>query len=386
MPRLRFPEFGGEWETDQLGNMLKIGNGRDYKHLNSGSIPVYGSGGYMTSVDDYLYDGESVCIGRKGTIDNPLFLTGKFWTVDTLFFTHSFKKCYPKFVYLIFQNLNWQKYCEASGVPSLSKATIEKIEVQTTSLPEQQKIADCLTSLDDLIAAEERKLTALKTHKKGLMQRLFPSEGRTVPEWRFPEFRDCGEWEAKILGDTCDVRDGTHDSPIFYAVGMPLVTSKNLLSDGTLDINDVKYISRQDYDNINKRSEVKRGDILFGMIGTIGNPVLVKFTGFAIKNVALIKQKFELLNEFLVHLLQSPCIANRINTLSTGNSQKFVALGKIREMVILIPSLPEQQKIAVCLSALDELISAQVKKIETLKTHKKGLMQGLFPSAQEVIE
>ena len=177
VPRLRFPEFqhAGGWKEKQLGKMLKIGNGRDHKYLSEGEHPVYGTGGYMRSVNDYLHDGESVSIGRKGTIDKPMFLEGKFWTVDTLFFTHSFKDCLPKFVYLIFQNIPWQEYNAASGVPSLSKTTIEKIEVFFPKVPEQQKVADCLGSLDDLIAAEGRKLEALRQHKQGLMQQLFPS-------------------------------------------------------------------------------------------------------------------------------------------------------------------------------------------------------------------
>jgi type I restriction enzyme S subunit len=122
VPKLRFPEFldAGEWEEKKLGNLLTIGNGKDYKHLSKGNIPVYGTGGYMLSVNDYLYDGESVCIGRKGTIDKPILLSGKFWTVDTLFYTHSFKNCLPKFIYLYFQCINWLDYNAASGVPSLT--------------------------------------------------------------------------------------------------------------------------------------------------------------------------------------------------------------------------------------------------------------------------
>ena len=181
VPNLRFPEFQNTkgWEEYKLKSLCEIGNGKDYKHLGSGNIPLYGSGGYMTSVDDFLYDGESVCIGRKGTIDKPIFLTGKFWTVDTLFYTHSFRNCLPKFLYLIFQQINWYKYNEAGGVPSLSKTTIREINVfvpveKNKELKEQQKIADCLSSLDELIEATSRKAEILKEHKKGLMQQLFP--------------------------------------------------------------------------------------------------------------------------------------------------------------------------------------------------------------------
>jgi len=177
VPGLRFPEFkdAGEWEAKSFSKLFEIGSGKDYKQLSAGDIPVYGSGGYMLSVNDYLYDGESACIGRKGTINKPMFLTGKFWTVDTLFYTHSFENCLPTFVFLLFQNINWMKYNEAGGVPSLSKVIIKKIEACVPAIPEQQKIADCLSSFDELITTQIQKIDTLKEHKKGLMQGLFRS-------------------------------------------------------------------------------------------------------------------------------------------------------------------------------------------------------------------
>lgn len=176
-PKYRFIEFekDAKWAVKSFEQLFIIGNGRDYKHLDSGDIPVYGSGGYMLSVNEYLYDGESVCIGRKGTIDKPMFLTGKFWTVDTLFYTHSFKKCLPKYIFYVFENINWRNHNEAGGVPSLSKTNIYKIEVLIPpTIQEQQKIASCLSGLDDLITTQAKKIEQLKQHKKGLMQGLFP--------------------------------------------------------------------------------------------------------------------------------------------------------------------------------------------------------------------
>ena len=176
IPALRFPEFANApaWETKRLGEVCTIAYGKDHRHIQKGDIPVFGSGGYMLSVAEYLYDGESICIGRKGTIDKPFFLTGKFWAVDTLFYTHTFIGCLPKFIYLIFQNIFWQNYNEASGVPSLSRSTIENISSLFPTLPEQQKIADCLSSLDEMIDQESQNLENLKRHKRGLMQGLFP--------------------------------------------------------------------------------------------------------------------------------------------------------------------------------------------------------------------
>ena len=174
---LRFKDDDGqvfpEWEKKNISEVLKIGSGKDYKKLASGDIPVYGTGGYMLSVNDFLYDGESVCIGRKGTIDRPVLLTGKFWTVDTLFYTHSFIKSLPRFIYAVFQNIDWKSYNEASGVPSLSKSTIEKIGINIPSLPEQNKIANFLTAIDEKITINQTQLNAVKQYKQGLLQQMF---------------------------------------------------------------------------------------------------------------------------------------------------------------------------------------------------------------------
>lgn len=177
IPKLRFPEFkgGAEWARKSFSKLFEIGGGKDHKHLSDGDIPVYGSGGYMRSVNEYLHDGESACIGRKGTINKPMLLEGRFWTVDTLFYTHTFKSCLPKFVYLLFQNINWLKLNEAGGVPSLSKVIINKVEVLIPDVGEQTKIVECVFSIDNLINEQIQKIETLKKHKKGLMQQLFPS-------------------------------------------------------------------------------------------------------------------------------------------------------------------------------------------------------------------
>ena len=206
-----------------------------------------------------------------------------------------------------------------------------------------------------------------------------------MPRLRFPEFQDAGEWQEKQLGNVCDVRDGTHDSPKFYSTGKPLVTSKNLLANGSLDLKNVNLITEEDYEQINKRSKVDVGDILFGMIGTIGNPVMVRSDGYAIKNVALIKQQYELLNCFLVYLLNSPYIVHKFSLLNAGNTQKFVALGQIRNLIVPVPSESEQRRIADCLASLDDLIAAHSAKLDALKAHKRGLLQQLFPAEGETV-
>ena len=161
------------WRTVKIGELLRIGNGKDYKHLSIGKIPVYGTGGQMLLVNDYLYDGESVCIGRKGTIDTPMFLKGKFWTVDTLFYTYDFKDVLPKFCYYLFLQINWKLYNEGTGVPSLSKSTIENIKVKIPSLEQQQKICSILDCYEHNTNNEEQILELYHSEKQYLLRQMF---------------------------------------------------------------------------------------------------------------------------------------------------------------------------------------------------------------------
>lgn len=174
---LRFKDDDGneyvDWELKEIGEVLSIGNGRDYKHLSNGDVPVFGTGGLMTYVDSWLFEGETVCIGRKGTIDKPMYFSGKIWTVDTLFYTHSFVDSIPKFVFYVFQCINWKEHNEASGVPSLSKTTIERIPITIPSIPEQTKIANFLSAIDEKINQCGKQIEKMELWKKGLLQQMF---------------------------------------------------------------------------------------------------------------------------------------------------------------------------------------------------------------------
>lgn len=177
VPEYRFPEFEKDsvWEKREFKEIVKVNSGRDYKHLSSGNIPVYGTGGYMLSVDGKLSDKDAVGIGRKGTIDRPQYLKAPFWTVDTLFFLTNCDGYDIEFIYFLSQIIQWRKYGEQTGVPSLSKNSIEKLEVVVpTNIKEQKKIARALFSLDEGVKLLEKKMAVLESHKNGLMQQLFP--------------------------------------------------------------------------------------------------------------------------------------------------------------------------------------------------------------------
>ena len=173
-PELRFPGFTDPWEQRKFSDVVEIGSGMDYKHLGEGDIPVYGTGGYMLSVDAALSeDKDAIGIGRKGTIDKPYILRAPFWTVDTLFY------CIPKenydldFTNCLFQNVDWKKKDESTGVPSLSKVIINNVETAAPSFDEQKKIGEYFKGIDNLITLHQRKVDDLKTMKKCLLQKMF---------------------------------------------------------------------------------------------------------------------------------------------------------------------------------------------------------------------
>lgn len=174
VPELRFKGFTAPWEQRKLGEMVDVCSGRDYKHLSEGDIPVYGTGGYMLSVSEALsFKDDAIGIGRKGTIDKPYILKAPFWTVDTLFYAIPKDGNNLNFIYNIFQNINWKQKDESTGVPSLSKATINNTDILTTGYKEQIKVGEFFSNLDNLITLHKRKLEELKELKKGFMQKMF---------------------------------------------------------------------------------------------------------------------------------------------------------------------------------------------------------------------
>ena len=173
LPEIRLDGFEGVWERNSLSDVCNINSGRDYKHLKDGDIPVYGTGGYMLSVNEKLSDEDAIGIGRKGTIDKPYLLLAPFWTVDTLFYVTCKVGYDLNYLFLIFQKVRWKKFDESTGVPSLSKKTIEKVVSKFPSLPEQQAIGKYFTNLDYLINTYQEKISQLETLKKKLLQDMF---------------------------------------------------------------------------------------------------------------------------------------------------------------------------------------------------------------------
>ncbi len=376
VPKLRFKREDGtsysEWEEKKIGDILTLCHGKDYKHLENGDIPVMGTGGVITYVNKALCDWECVCIGRKGTIDKPYYMNKPFWSVDTLFYSKPLGNNMPKFQYYLFQNINWYFYNEASGVPSLSASTIENIKSKVPCLEEQQKIADFLSTVDEIIVQSEAEVQNLEQQKKAAMQKIFSQEVRFKRE----DGTDYPDWEDCILSDHCEELKSSIDpkkypQDSFFEYSMPAFDMNKKPSNviGN-DMNSNRKVINCPCVLINKLNVRKKR--VWKIINPTNNSVC------SAEFIPVTSDKMSI--DFLEHLALSDRFTARLLDCSTGtsNSQKRVTPDIIMDMPVLIPCLEEQQKIANFLSAYDEAITCAKQELEHWKQLKKGLLQQMF--------
>ena len=256
-------------------------------------------------------------------------------------------------------------------------ATIKGIKIEAIadlvlpeiSLKEQARISEVIGKVDALMHMHQQMAMNLEQLIKSRFIELF---GDIV-------LNPFG-WEKDYLGVVCDVRDGTHDSPHYHSTGFPLVTSKNVTG-GEIDLTDCSLISEADFNKINERSKVNMGDIIMPMIGTVGKPVIVNVEpNFAIKNVSLIKFKVDsrVLNTFVRSLLQSDYFDDAVLSKVRGGTQKFISLGDIRKLAVIVPPMELQEQFAAFVEQTDKSKLAVQKGLQELEILKKSLMQQYF--------
>lgn len=282
-----------------------------------------------------------------------------------------------EYLYWYLKSIKHILEAKASGTTflELSAKKAGEVEIPLPPISEQQRIVNRIeslfTKLDRAKELIENTLAQFEQNKMAILHKAFT--GELTAKWRKENNIDLSSWECTILKNIIDVRDGTHDSPIYVSSGYPLITSKNL-KNNKVNFNNIKYITKEDYDNINKRSKVEINDVLFSMIGTIGNPVIIKEEPlFAIKNVALFKSSNYINMEFFRNYLETKYVLDKMKKEAKGTTQKFVSLNYLRNFPIKLPTIEEQQEIV---NILDKLLAKynkiknleqQLEKIELLK-------------------
>jgi len=374
-------EIPMDWEALNWDDVCEICYGKDQKSVQdeNGIYGIYGTGGLMAMTNSFLCDKPSVMIGRKGTIDKPFYLDRPFWTVDTLYYTKTNDNIDTKWFYYSVLGTPLIKYNEATGVPSLSRANLYKIKVAVPPLPEQQKIAEILSTVDSKIDLIEQQIAECTQLKKGLMQKLLSKGiGHT-------EFKDSAlgmiprSWEVKLLED-CAKRGSGHT---------PDKKMKDYYNGG------VKWVSLGDSNKLDKRyiSETKieiskeglknssavihpKETVLLSRDAGVGKSAIMKTEMAVSQHFITWECDINFNNWFLYYNLQ--VFKPTFERVAIGSTIKTIGLGFFKKMKIVVPPIKEQIKIADILNSVDEKLDILLEKKTIYLELKQGLMQQLL--------
>ena len=391
VPKLRFPEFRDTkgWALTRLGLACQMQAGKfvsasEIREQNAqGFYPCYGGNGLRGYTATFTHSGKYSLIGRQGALcGNVRQGRGQFHATEHAIVVTPKHGVAGDWLFFILDFLNLNRFATGQAQPGLSVDVLEKLSIAVPGQEtEQQKIADCLSSLDELIAAQARKVDALKTHKKGLMQQLFPSEGETQPRLRFPEFQNSGAWSKRKLLDFIVERNQFPEEkvPLYSLTIEDGVTPKTARYERAFLVTDeaeaYKLVLPNDF-------AFNPMNLRFGAIGMHSGNEKVAVSKYY--NIFYCDGSVD--SRFCEIYFRSDSMVRFYDTMAIGSliEKRRVHFSDFLKFNLRFPLLLEQQRIADCLTSLDDLITAATQELETLKTHKKGLMQQLFPSAQEV--
>lgn len=431
IPEIRFSEFvnDGEWDLkklDQIGKTISglsgksgedFGTGKPfvtYKQVFDNSYIDFSKCGKVTIGENenqnILQRGDTLFTTSSETPNEVGYASVLIDTPTETTYLNSF--CFsfrptnidnlkPEFSRYLFHSPIYRKMisvlAQGSTRYNISKGAFLNLKLPIPKPNEQQKIAECLSSLDEVIAKHNQKLDSLKFHKKGLMQKLFPQEGEKVPKYRFPEFLKDEEWVEKSLIDTVDKKvkwsftGGPFGSNLkasdYTSKGIRIIQLQNI-GDSEFNDNSKVYTSEEKADEL-LSCNIYSGDIILSKMGDpVGRACIIPDNlircVMASDGIRLVVDEKKYSKYFIFSLINSKRIREAIEKKATGSTRKRIGLNELRDTSIIIPKeLKEQQKIGECLSSLDHSIKAQVDKIEQLTLHKKGLIQALFPTIND---
>ncbi|SDI75778.1 restriction endonuclease subunit S [Dolosicoccus paucivorans] len=355
VPKLRFKKFEDieAWQRYLLEELVEVNNGKDYKRLEKGDIPVYGTGGYMTNVNAALsYEKDAIGIGRKGTIDKPYILKAPYWTVDTLFYAIPKFDSNINFFHGIFKNINWLAKQESTGVPSLSKSTINNIEILIPTIQEQQEIGTFFKKIDEMIRLQQSKVNKVKDLKSAYLSEMFPKEGEKNPKKRFEGLKN--NWNQAIFSDFLKTESFKKYIAKNDRNGMfPIIQQGDSPIEGYGDGTPYK-----NYDSV-----VLFGDHTLSLFRPV-SPFLIASDGIKI----LSSNKMD--RDYLYYLLQ------RYMPESEGYKRHYSILKN--KVINITENKEEQIKIGIFFKNLDKQISIQEEKLAKLEKLKQAYLNDMF--------
>ncbi|MBK8807174.1 MAG: restriction endonuclease subunit S [Bacteroidales bacterium] len=388
IPELRFPEFKneGEWEIKSIGDIAisqSSSMALNKLELKSNGYPVYGADSIVGFIDEHQQSETYISIVKDGSGVGRLKLCQSYSSILgtlTCLKSKNNKQYHLDWLYYLLTTVDFSVYVKGAGIPHIYFSDFKNQNVPIPNPKEQQKVAFCLSSLDELIEAHSQKLDLLKVHKNGLMQNLFPIEGEKVPKYRFPEFKKDEVWTEKSLDEVATILKGKGISKadIVEDGDLPCIRYGELYTHYKETIRTVKS-----YTNSNAEDLVlsKANDVIIPASGEtqidIATASCVLESGIALGgDLNIIRSKIN--GVFLSYYLNN-AKKHDIAQMAQGIAVVHLYPNQLKTLKLKIPNPKEQQKIALCLSTLEEIITELTEKIEQLKQHKNGLMQGLFP-------
>jgi len=421
-----------KWEIVKLADVCNIISGKNQaKVINSkGKYPIYGSSGIFGYANDYLCEPGTTVVGRKGTINSPIYVNTRFWNVDTAFGLSPKENYSSKLLYYFCLCFNFKALDKSTTIPSLAKRDLLEIEIPLPPIEIQNKIVskieELFSELDKGIENLRLAQQQLKSYRQAVLKWAF--EGRLTREWRrqhgnFASGKDVlknlhkgkekfaknnggkskpvleiteeeleelfeipKEWEwARNEDYLFEVKDGTHDTPKYLKAGIPFITQKNIREQG-LDFTNIQFISKEDHNKFYQRSNVAKGDILISMIGHNRGMTAIVDTDivFSIKNVGLFKFLPKLQsNKFSFYYYQSRIGLSIVLKKSKGGAQPFIGLTELRNWPVVVCSFDEQNKIVQLIENRLSVADKMEESINQSLEHAEALRQSILKKAFE---
>jgi type I restriction enzyme S subunit len=354
--------------------ILDIKNGKNQKAVENpdGKYPIYGSGGIMSYADQYICEANTVIIGRKGNINNPIYVETPFWNVDTAFgLVAKSEMLLPKYLYYFCENYNFKKLNTTVTIPSLTKANLLKVKMNLPELEQQKKEAEILDKVNQLMELRNKQLADLDDLIKSRFVEMF-GDPMSNPM----------RWNSKTLDYICTkITDGEHASVRRVEEGKMFLNARNVTKDNKLDLNNVTFVCDEDHQRIFKRCNPEKGDILITTTGTIGNLAIVpdNFEVSMDRGITLLKIDFEQINSFYIFwLLQSEFLKMQMRKNIHGSALAHLYLNKVRNLQIIIPPLETQAHFADFVQQVDKLKVEVQKSLNKTQMLFDSLMQKYF--------
>ena len=394
IPQLRFPEFSGEWMTDELSNLIEISSNKfnpntsneskkciELEHLSqeTGELLGYTDSTAQASTKNAFTKGQ-VLFGKLRPYLKKFWLSQFDGVCSSEIWVLNGKKLANNY---LFQFIQTNKFNQIANVSSGSKMPrsdwkyMVQVPFKYTTKPEQQKIAAFLTAVDNKIEQLSKKQALLGEYKKGLMQQIFSQAIR----FKADDGSDFPNWEEKKLGDVVStpVSDGPHLTPKFVKQGVPFLSVNNLV-ESKIDFSNVRYISIDDHLVFSKKCKPKKGDVLLGKAASVGKVAFVETdVEFNIWSpIAMIRPGNSNFSKYIYYCFQTRFILNQISKFTNSSSQGNIGMGDINKIIIKLPNKLEQTKIANLLSSIDSKIEQVGKQLRESKQFKKALLQQMF--------